>query len=167
MRNAFIDKSSAKHIIYTDTVSKYFTGGNFYEESYIIHNSSHNLVSVDFRDIFAEETFNGTAEGHNGSVSVAVKIGDGGVLKQAEVTSHIETKGISDRAITEIPKRILEAQSLQVDVMSGATFTSRAVINAVRNTIKATGLDANSYVSNPTPKGGLSVKFGIWPSVWT
>lgn len=45
----------------------------------------------------AEETFSGTAEGHNGSVSVAVKIGDGGVLKQAEVTSHIETKGISDR----------------------------------------------------------------------
>ena len=102
----------------------------------------------------AEETFSGTAEGHNGSVSVAVKIGDGGVLKQAEVTSHIETKGISDRAITEIPKRILEAQSLQVDVMSGATLTSRAVINAVRNTIKAAGLDANSYVSNPTPKGG-------------
>ena len=62
MLNAFID-----------TVSKYFKGGNFYEESYIIHNSNHNLVSVDFRDIFAEETFNGTAEGHNGPVSVAVK----------------------------------------------------------------------------------------------
>ena len=27
MRSAFIDKSLAKHIIYTDTVSKYFTGG--------------------------------------------------------------------------------------------------------------------------------------------
>ena len=47
--------SSFLALVNIDTVSKYFTGGNFYEESYIIHNSSHNLVSVDFRDIFNAE----------------------------------------------------------------------------------------------------------------
>ena len=108
-------------------------------------------AALTFGTSSAEEIFNGTAEGHNEPVSVAVKIGDGGVLKQAEVTSHIETKGISDRAITEIPKRILDAQSLQVDVISGATFTSRAVINAVRNAITAAGLDVNNYMK-PQPK---------------
>ena len=57
MRRIFIDKSLAKHIIYSDTVLKYFTGGNLYEESYIIHNSSHILGSVDFWNIFLRINF--------------------------------------------------------------------------------------------------------------
>ena len=49
-----------------------------------------------------------------------------------------------------MPGRITDAQSLKIDVMSGATFTSRAVINAVRNAITAAGLDANKYMTPPS-----------------
>lgn len=82
-------------------------------------------------------------------LSVAVKIGNNGKLIHAEVISHIETAGVSDRGIKEMPSRITDAQSLKVDVMSGETFTSRAVINAVRNAITTAGLDANKYMNPP------------------
>ena len=47
------------------------------------------------------------------------------------VTEHAETAGISDPAIERVPASIVEAQSVEVDTVSGATNTSNAIIAAV------------------------------------
>ena len=52
-----------------------------------------------------------------------------------QVLSHSETLGISDPAIEQIPAAIVEAQSTDVDGVAGATVTSDAIKNAVKDAL--------------------------------
>lgn len=54
-----------------------------------------------------------------------------------QVLSHSETLGISDPAIEQIPAAIVAANSADVDIVSGATNTSRGIIAAVKNAMGA------------------------------
>lgn len=54
-----------------------------------------------------------------------------------QVLSHSETLGISDPAIKQIPAAIVAANSADVDIVSGATNTSRGIIAAVKNAMGA------------------------------
>jgi uncharacterized protein with FMN-binding domain len=46
-----------------------------------------------------------------------------------------ETRGVADRAIAQIPQAIINAQSTNVDTVTGATITSNAIIEAVNNAL--------------------------------
>ena len=59
----------------------------------------------------------------------------GGKFTEVKVLEHSETAGISDPAIEKIPAAIVEAQSADVDIVSGATFTSKGIIEAVKNAL--------------------------------
>lgn len=60
---------------------------------------------------------------------------DGDKITAIEIVSHNETAGISDTALAEMPARILEAQSVEVDGISGATRTSDGVKAAVSDAL--------------------------------
>lgn len=72
----------------------------------------------------------GSAPGYGGEVRVSITM-DGGRITGVTVLSHSETEGIGTRAIEILPGKIAEAGSTQVDVVSGATVTSNAIIAAV------------------------------------
>ncbi len=93
---------------------------------------------------FAEATYEGTAQGRNGELTVAVTL-DGETITGVEVTEHKETIGIADAPVAQIPAAIVEHQSLAVDSISGATMTSDAIIEAVKAALAAAGLDAAAY----------------------
>lgn len=80
--------------------------------------------------------FTGGAKGMGGELTVSVTLSEGKIT-QVEVISHSETPGISDPAIERIPAAIVEAQSAQVDVVSGATVTSEAIMAAVQQALDA------------------------------
>ena len=61
-------------------------------------------------------------QGYSGPVTVEVEF-DGSSILSVHVLSHSETVNISDRAIDELPSRIVEAQTWDVDAVSSATFT--------------------------------------------
>lgn len=67
------------------------------------------------------------------TVEVRVVIGDGMIL-ECEVT---DTKGVFKKtgAETTIPRRIVEAQSTNVDAVSGATNLSRVIMNAAQQAL--------------------------------
>lgn len=75
-------------------------------------------------------TFTGSASGMGGAVNVTVTV-EGGKIVSVEVGEHNETPGISDPAIEQIPAAIVEAQSTDVEGVSGATVTSEAIKQAV------------------------------------
>lgn len=56
-----------------------------------------------------------------------------------EIVSHEETQGVSDAAIKDIPIKIVEEQSIGIDIISGATLTSNAIISAVKSAIEQAG----------------------------
>lgn len=75
-------------------------------------------------------TYNGKAEGVHGDIEVSVEI-SGGKIAKVNITSENETEGVSDLAIEQIPAAIVEKQSTEVEVVAGASVSSKAIITAV------------------------------------
>lgn len=90
-------------------------------------------------DIYTAGVYTASAEGYSGSVTVAVEF-DGSSILSVHVLSHSETVNISDLAIDELPSRIVEAQTWDVDAVSSATFTSDAIREAVRDCLAQAAL---------------------------
>ncbi len=88
-------------------------------------------------------TYTGSADGHHGPVAVEVTV-SGGKIAAVKVTDHNETAGISDAAIADIPAAIVKANSANVDIVSGATHTSDAIINAVKAALATAGASADN-----------------------
>ncbi|HHZ01401.1 MAG TPA: FAD-dependent oxidoreductase [Tissierellia bacterium] len=91
--------------------------------------------------IYTPGTYTGVGKGINGNVAVSVTV-DANNIVEITVTEHNETPGISDAAIDEVPKKIIETQSVDVDGVSGATMTSDAIKEAVQSALnQAMGID--------------------------
>lgn len=99
---------------------------------------------------YPDGTYTGTGEGYGGPITVKIEIKDK-ALKSVSVTSHDgEDNGFFQRAqsLTEV---IVKSQSVEVDGVSGATYSSKGILEAVKNALEAAG---NSGASEtPTPTG--------------
>ena len=89
------------------------------------------------------ETYTATAQGM-GTVTVSVEL-DGNEIKSVSVDAPNETPGIGDKAVQELPAAIVEAQSLAVDAVSGATVTSDAILAGVEECLKLAGLAPEAF----------------------
>lgn len=92
----------------------------------------------------AAETYNGSAQGLGGQVPVTVAIEDGKIVA-VEVGENNETPGIGTNAIDILPGKIINAQSIAVDTVSGATVTSNAILAAVESALVEAGLDVEAF----------------------
>lgn len=84
----------------------------------------------------AEGALTGTAKGFGGDVTVTVTV-DGDDILTVEAVGADETPGIGSNAIEQLPAKIVEADSTEVEVISGATYTSKAIIEAVNAALAA------------------------------
>ena len=78
----------------------------------------------------------GTAEGFAGPITVEVTM-DGDTITAVAVTSNSESA--PGAALEDIPAAIVAANSPDVDVVAGATYTSQGIIDAVRNALENAG----------------------------
>lgn len=103
-------------------------------------------------DAYTPGVYTGVStNGRNGTVKVEVAF-SADAITSVTVTEHAETIGISDAAITQIPAAIVEAQSLGVDVIGGATISSKAIIEAVADAVNQAGGDAAALAAIPVEK---------------
>lgn len=79
--------------------------------------------------------FSGKAKGFGGDVIVDVTI-KGGKITDLKVRPHQETPPIADPAIKQLTENILQSQNSSVEIVSGATYTSKAVIAAVEQALQ-------------------------------
>ena len=91
-------------------------------------------------------TVTGSAQGMNGPVELEVTATDNAVYA-IKVLSHSETQGIGTVALSQLPPEIYETQSLNVEVVSGATITSTAIKSAIINAFEKAGLDSSELQS--------------------
>ena len=96
----------------------------------------------------ASGTYTSEALGRNGPVKVEVTF-DNGKIASVKLVSHKESTGIADPALERIPAAIIAEQSVAVDVVGGATLTSKAISAAVANCIKSAGLDVAKFMKKP------------------
>ena len=85
-------------------------------------------------------TYSASFPGQNGPVPVTVTFTQDRI-ESIVVGENKETIGIGQTAVKNLPNRIVEAQSLGVDRVSGATVSSVAIMSAVADCVKQAGGD--------------------------
>lgn len=103
---------------------------------------------------FEAGTYTGVADGFGGSVEAIVTVTDTSI-ESIQVIAEGETGEIGTAAISEITEAILQTQSLAIDVVSGATVSSTAVLAAIEDALTQAGADL-AYLKDETNK--LSVE---------
>ena len=82
--------------------------------------------------IYKKGIYEGNAEGHIGPIKVQI-ITDQYEIKEIKILEQQETPVIADAVYKKIPARVIKANSPEVEVVSGATYTSNGLIKAIKN----------------------------------
>ena len=83
---------------------------------------------------YKEGIYYGTAEGYSGDVSVAVVIQEKSI-KAILITETSDDEAFFQRAMGVV-KNVLKTQSMEVDTVSGATYSSKGILGAIQNALK-------------------------------
>ena len=87
---------------------------------------------------YTDGTYEGEGTGFGGSIDVKVTIEDG-QLKNIEIISAENEDGTYLETAKGVISKILDAQTPEVDVMSGATFSSTGIKDAVADALQKAG----------------------------
>lgn len=83
---------------------------------------------------FKDGTYNGTGSGFRGDISLTVTV-SGGNITDITVNESRDDNEFFSKAQSKIIPSIISSQSINVDTVSGATFSSRGIIEAVKNAL--------------------------------
>lgn len=83
-------------------------------------------------------------KGHNGDVKLNVKF-DGDKISDIEIKEHKETDPLGVNGLNKVKDAILKNQSINVDTVTGATVSSTAMLEGVKEAIKKAGLDESKF----------------------
>lgn len=89
----------------------------------------------DKKIIYNEGTFQGVGEGHVGPIKVEV-VTDKYSIKEIKVIEHEETPVIYDIVYDKITSKVIKANDSEVDVVTGATYTSKGYIAAIKDALE-------------------------------
>ena len=87
---------------------------------------------------YVDGTYTGEAEGFGGTVGVSVTV-SGGRITEIAVTSAEHEDGAYLAMAQDIIPRMIDAQSYDVDTVSGATFSSTGIKNATEEALQKAG----------------------------
>lgn len=90
-----------------------------------------NLFGVELKD----GIYTGVAAGYRNGLTVQIEILNNQVIKIAIISHNEKNARFYSRPIKEIPSQIIDRQSLDADTVSGATYTSIGIINAVNEAL--------------------------------
>ena len=105
------------------------------------NNSNNNSSSDDDHSTvtgtvpYKEGIYYGTAEGYSGDVSVAVVIQEK-TIKAILITESSDDEAFFNRAMDVVKKVIRTQKTDDVDTVSGATYSSKGLLNAIKNALK-------------------------------
>lgn len=91
-------------------------------------------------NLFIPGTYTASAKGFGGDVEVEVAVQENSI-DSVKVTGDHETENIGTFAVSMLPDKILAAQTVNVDAISGATVTSKAILRALQDALKQAGCD--------------------------
>ncbi|GHV62068.1 flavocytochrome c [Spirochaetia bacterium] len=92
------------------------------------------------------------ARGYVNQIKVETVVSSSKILS-VKILEHNETNGIGSFAIAWLPDRIVQAQSVGIDGVSGASFSSRAILGSVTEALKQANADIGKFTTPPpTPK---------------
>ncbi|MDF7638202.1 FAD-dependent oxidoreductase [Lactobacillus sp. ESL0791] len=90
-------------------------------------------------------TYKVTAAGYeNNTTNLQVEIADN-QIKKITTNKEIVPNSLEDAVFSQIPQKIISEQSLAIDVLTGASYSSKGLIDAVADVIKQAGGDPKEF----------------------
>lgn len=99
---------------------------------------------------YADGVYLGEGEGYEGPMTVRVTV-FGGKVTSIELVNSMDDEPYFARAWATVPGRIIAAQTTSVDAVSGATYSSEGIRDAVNNALKKAA-EAAGITPNPKPE---------------
>ena len=101
--------------------------------------------------IYKDGTYTGTGKGYNGTITLTAKIKKG-VIKSLEV-EHTDTPMFFKKAWEVLENEIIQNQSVDgIDTVSGATYSSKGILNAMKDILKQAEKGTTKVTPTPTPE---------------
>ncbi len=104
-------------------------------------------MSADGDTSYTPGTYTASEPGKFGPVNVEVTFTEH-AIESVTIGENEETAGITDTAFATIPAAIVEHQTLDVDMVTGATLTSHAILAAVSDCVEQAGGSPASLEGN-------------------
>ena len=94
-----------------------------------------NINDINISSDYKDGIYEGTGYGYRPDLKVLVTIKDG-LIKDISIVSHNEVgEKFYKPAFDYIPKKIIDKQTYDIDAVSGSTYSSNGVIDAVKNAL--------------------------------
>lgn len=100
----------------------------------------------------ATATYTGVGAGRGGAIVAKVSL-TGTTITSVDVIKHSETPFIATSALSRIPALVVANQSLDIDVVTGATYTSVGILAAVRDALAQAGIAEDQLAHSGTETG--------------
>ena len=101
-------------------------------------------------DGYVDGTYTGSGTGFGGTITLTAKIKKG-VIKSLEV-EHTDTPMFFNKAWDVLENEIIQNQSVDgIDTVSGATYSSKGIINAMKDILKQAEKGSTKVTPTPTP----------------
>lgn len=119
-------------------------------------------TSANAAQTYTPGTYRAQAPGMAGYVSLTTTFSEDAITN-IEIVDENQTVGICEEVYEQLPAAIIANQSLDVDVVSGATMTSFAVKNAVANCVTQAGGNAKALerVKVPVKKADETFNYDV------
>ena len=112
--------------------------------------ASANTTSASGSIDLADGTYTGSGSGFRGETTVSVVVKNGSIVS-IEVTDYSDDQQFFSRAETTVINEIIAGQTPDVDAVSGATYSSNGIMEAVAN---ALGIDFTATTPTEGRHGG-------------
>ena len=96
---------------------------------------------------FKPGTYTAQVNGHNAPLTVQVTVGKNRIEK-IDYSKNLETIGVGRVALDIVSKKILDHQSVGVDAVTGATISSFALMQGVKDCLKQAGGDMTALTKH-------------------
>ena len=116
----------------TIMVSQLLIAGNLAREK--MADSVKKTAENDAGGNFQNGIYTGTGEGYRGKVTVTVKVADGKITELV-LDDYADDKSYMERAKNRIFQEMISRQNTDVDAVSGATYSSNGLIEAVNKAL--------------------------------
>lgn len=100
-------------------------------------------------------TYEVTKQGFGGQITATVTLAEDGSIADIAVDVASETPALGGKAGPTVAESIVESQSLAVDAVTGATITSKAVLEAVEEALTNAGADVEAFKNKEVVKNGV------------
>lgn len=94
-----------------------------------------NVFKQQKEPLYFAGTYEGTGEGNHGPIIVSVTTDDYRILG-IDIIEEYEMPEVSVYVYNEMPEKMIKHNTWNVDVVTGATYTSQGVIKAVQNALE-------------------------------